>query len=147
MEPARAGGMGDDPTLVWTEDFSVGVPQLDADHRTLFELAAILADASLPIPAQTVTTVLDALAEYTVAHFNREERYQEALGYPGLEGHRLQHRQLIERLDAFRARHAADPSRVDVTELRHFLRRWLVNHVLHEDMKYRWYEEGDYPAP
>ena len=140
-----AGGPGDVPTLDWSEEFSVGVPEIDADHRMLFELIGVLADA--PASQRIVSESLDALAEYVGHHFAREERYQEAIGFPGLAAHRVLHRQLAERLASFRAIHDVDPSRVDVGELRNFLRHWLINHVLHEDMQFRWFVEGHYPDP
>lgn len=146
MNQARQNVPGDDPPLVWSEEFSVGNPQLDADHRTLFALAAMLEDAPSPAPASLIVGVLDALSAYVIGHFEREEHHQAALGFPELEEHREHHAHLMQRLNAFRARYFADPRRLDVAELRRFLRQWLINHVLHEDMKYRWYEEGTYEA-
>lgn len=143
MGEARPNVLGDDPPLLWSEEFSVGVPQLDDDHRTLFELVETLAAAADPVPLELINGILDALAEYVVAHFTREEAHQAALGFPELAKHRELHQQLLARMEAFRARLATDPAGFDVPALRVFLRRWLVSHILHEDMRYRWYEEGD----
>ncbi len=144
MSQARPNMPGDDPPLVWSTEFSVGDPQLDADHRTLFAIAAMLEDAPSPAPATLIVGVLDALSAYVIGHFEREEYHMAELGFPELDSHREHHTQLVQRLNAFRARYFADPKRLDAPELRRFLRQWLINHVLHEDMKYRWFEEGHY---
>lgn len=145
MNYALANVPGDDPPLEWCEEFSVGVAQLDEDHRLLFELVRTIEELPRPLPAERVTGLLDALATYVATHFAREEEHQAAIGFPGLARHRELHRQLIARLESFRRQHASDPRRFDIAALRDFMRRWLINHVLNEDMSYRWFEEGNYP--
>ena len=42
---------------------------------------------------------LKQLEEYSKQHFDREEMYQEVIGYPGLEQHRISHHELIIQLN------------------------------------------------
>lgn len=120
--------------LVWSETYSVGVPALDAEHQVLFELIGMLVDSPRPASPAIVAEILDALAEYAAVHFEREEAYQHSIGYTGMPDHQEHHRQFSRKFSELQQRFANDPNSVPPDELHRFLREWIVQHVLHEDM-------------
>lgn len=122
------------PPLVWSEQYSVGVPALDAEHQLLFEVAGMLIDTPDPVEPRVTAQLLESLAEYAQVHFEREERYQASIGYPGLPGHRQHHRAFSAHIGDLQRQFAENPARVDTCSLRQTLRHWLVQHVMHEDM-------------
>lgn len=120
--------------LVWSEQYSVGVPALDAEHQVLFELIGMLADAPAPASPAIIAEILDALAEYAAVHFEREEAYQQSIGYEALPDHQQHHRQFAAQFADLQQRFKKEPASVPPEELHRFLRNWIVQHVLHEDI-------------
>lgn len=124
--------------IQWTEDMSVGVAQLDDHHRRLIELtnqlgAAIAADNT----EQVTGAVLGELIRYVYYHFGEEERLMEEASYAELSDHRRHHRAMAEHVRGLEERYNNDPGAVITADLHHFLAEWLVNHIRHEDRRYK----------
>lgn len=130
--------------MQWTPSLGVGVAELDEDHKLLIRLIGSLEDAvGYAREEQAIRTVLDTLIEYTVHHFAREEKVMAASGYPDLERHRAEHRELTARVKEVQRRvHGGGASALG-PEVMEFLKEWLTNHILKEDMAYRPYAEGN----
>lgn len=125
--------------IQWSPSFSVGSPILDADHRKLID---ILNEIYEVWTGDSCTVELgrlfDQLLDYTDNHFSREENKLADRDYPGLERHQAEHERLRELVHAFRSRHLAGQQADTLTEeMTKFLKSWLLNHILEEDMKYR----------
>ncbi len=126
-------------TLVqWNEGLETHIPVIDSDHKILVNL---LNQVNACVQAREerfiVSSVLNALVDYTRYHFGREERLQERCGYPGLEQHRKSHLELTGQVDDLRQRFAGDPDQVRANEVEEFLKHWLTDHILDEDFRYR----------
>jgi hemerythrin len=80
------------------ENYVVGLPAIDDDHRQLVQainrIAADIEEASYALCVELFGD-LETAAE---AHFAREEEILERLGYPEIERHRAYHAELIRRL-------------------------------------------------
>jgi hemerythrin-like metal-binding protein len=132
-----AGENAYDRPIAWTPELSVGVPEIDADHKVLIELIGqINHTADMPEAYTVVGTVLAALSDYTEYHFSREERMQEVVGFPTTDTHRECHDILRQQVQHYLALYTANPEGVDTQELFRFLQRWLFEHILKEDMQY-----------
>jgi hemerythrin len=122
--------------LTWSDDYSVGVEEIDDQHKMLFELLNRLFLAAVKREDQQLTIeVLNSLLDYTKTHFGLEERLLEESGYQGLPGHREDHLRFIDKVNGIAQKfHVEDRS---VTfELINFLRNWLQNHIRQSDMEY-----------
>jgi hemerythrin len=122
--------------LAWSDEYSVGVEEIDDQHKMLFELVNRLFLAAVKREDQQLTVeVLKSLVDYTKTHFGLEERLLEESGYQGLPGHREDHLRFIAKIDAIAQKfHVEDRS---VTfELINFLKHWLQNHIRQSDMEY-----------
>jgi hemerythrin len=122
--------------LTWSNEYSVGVEEIDAQHRMLFELLNRLFQAAVKREDQRLTVeVLKSLIDYTKTHFGLEERLLEESGYQGLPGHREDHLRFIAKVNGIAQKfHVEDRS---VTfELINFLKHWLQNHIRQSDMEY-----------
>lgn len=119
----------------WSNRFELGVPFIDADHKALVGLLNRMHDTSRADGDLTdIGGILAALVDYTRYHFAREERAQEAAGYPDLDEHREQHARLaIEARRLFEA-YRRDPGGIDIGDLLDFLSDWLLDHILLHDM-------------
>ncbi len=119
----------------WSSRFELGVPFIDADHKVLVGLLNRMHDASRASGDLTdLGGILSALVDYTRYHFAREERAQDASGYPDIDEHREQHARLsIEARRLFEA-YRRDPGGIDIGDLLDFLSDWLMDHILLHDM-------------
>ena len=116
------------PLLLWKDEFSVGVPAFDADHRQLLDIINTLHDETMSgAPADQLGATCDRLIAHTVAHFANEEAQFE--GYPRAAEHRRMHDKLKERVIAFRQEIAVGNA-LDGTRL---ITDWLAHHITGED--------------
>lgn len=122
--------------IAWKDDYCLGIEKVDGQHRSLFGLlndlfVAVQQDRGPRLVRDTLTR----LVEYTQTHFADEEQFMAHIQYPGLEGHRASHRRLVKRVAGFAVGYRQGPGKDLAMELLHFLRDWLKNHILNEDMK------------
>jgi hemerythrin len=118
--------------IEWREGFRTGIDEIDAEHQQLFAMVKRL-DAS------NVKQMMDDVVEYVVTHFTHEEALMERSGYPGLQRHVEMHENLAVRVSGFLVGGAGWPEQ-RVQELRTFLNKWLVGHILTHDLHFgRWY--------
>ena len=127
------------PFIEWDKSFSVGQPVLDADHKKLIEILNQIYDAWQENSSTLeLGKLFDELLDYTDGHFTREEAKLSARDYEDLDRHHAAHERLRELVMAFRSRHLAGQQADKLTEeMAKFLRSWLVDHILEEDMQYR----------
>lgn len=122
--------------FAWSQEFSVGVDEIDEQHKMLFELLDRLFLAAVKREDQQLTVeVLASLIDYTKTHFALEERLLEESGYPALPGHRLDHQHFIEQVNAMAHKFHVEDRSVTL-DLINFLRNWLQNHIRRSDMAY-----------
>lgn len=132
------------PYIEWQDWMTVGVPLVDADHKLLLDLINQVHDC-LGKPEETINlgSILAALCDYTDYHFQREEKLQETVGYPGLVGHRAMHASLTDQVNEINRRFLAQPASVRGIDVLTFLERWLINHIINQDMAFRPYALGN----
>lgn len=117
------------PYMPWDESYRVGVEEIDAQHRRLFEMVNALHDACGPEcdPALVMRAARE-LTEYTRHHFATEEKYMDEYQYAGRDAHLEEHMRCSMRaVDFFAQGVAGDPDTAG--EMLTFLRGWLLDHV------------------
>ncbi len=117
--------------LIWDEILSVGVEEVDEDHRRLLELFNLLNRATeAGRTPEYVAAVLEELIHCTAWHFSHEERLMLEHGYEGLAEHRQEHRELMQGVRALQQK--VQQTGVTQEDLQ-YLERWLTQHILSED--------------
>lgn len=125
-----------EPLVKWSAALSVGLDEVDDQHKILVGLlndlhAAILAHHG----SAECRKILDRLAEYTRVHFTTEEGLMRLLKYPGLEMHHKQHEELLNEVVALQEK--LDKGTASITfELLHFLKVWLSKHITESDKRF-----------
>ena len=123
--------------LVWKPSLELGVAEIDAQHKALFEVAGRFSAA---VEARESVAVLEELfaflAEYALDHFAAEERLMREVGYPELARHMQEHtlfkRQLASLVPQWSSEGA---SPAVLMALRGFLELWLNEHVSTTDQR------------
>lgn len=131
----------------WRDDYNVGVSDIDEQHLELVSLINRLHRAIRDHKASSqVRRTLDELVEYTRTHFAIEERLMRESNYPDYENHRGYHEALIDQIRTLQEK--LDSGEASITfELLHFLRVWLIRHILEVDKHFGAYfiEHGTRP--
>ncbi|HEX9702815.1 MAG TPA: bacteriohemerythrin [Rhodospirillales bacterium] len=126
--------------ILWTNNYSVGVDVLDADHIMIFSLINHIDEAHQSgTDERAIGRILQVLMDRATAHFRREERLMEDHGYPDLEAHVAEHRRIMDELQRLHSAYQANPSAQVSREIVELLAEWLDGHVLKTDMRYRPY--------
>ncbi len=124
------------PPIQWTPAMSVGVPELDNDHRRLVGLLNLLAETDEEEDIGVIEEVLDELVVYTTEHFAREEEYMRATNFPGLYEHIAIHEALTRKVEELRMKFFMGEIEHLGKETLAFMKEWLATHILKEDMQY-----------
>ncbi len=129
------------PLMQWTQAMSVGLEELDDDHKVLIKVINDLAaNAGNAARRDVVRQCLLSLRRYAEFHFAREEKVMSACKYPGLDPQKIEHRDFVKRIQEVTSRFDEDTTgSVEVVNeaLLSFLKEWLNHHILIEDMAYR----------
>lgn len=124
--------------IEWRQGFKVNIEQVDNEHQHLFALVKAL---NLDSVQQTVEELLD----YVVVHFSNEQELMEKSGYPAFEQHLKLHEDFAGHVADFLGSSDAW-SEERVQELRRFLNKWLVGHIMTHDLRFgKWYAEHATP--
>ena len=113
----------------WSKMYAVFVPDLDAEHQSIFRLAAELHQAVVgDAPADQARAILRELIASEEDHFAHEERLMRSTHYPALAWHRGQHDTVRKRVKEFAPR-IEEGERQAALLLLEFLSGWLRNHL------------------
>ncbi len=120
--------------IQWRKALSVGVPELDADHRKLIRYFNELQEArQAGGDFKASARVMINLVRYTDAHFRREEKAMVAVSYPDFNDHKKEHDagrlQVLRMAQGFveNPRGGVDDRMMD------FLSDWLTDHIIESD--------------
>lgn len=122
--------------LEWDDSLSVGIQEIDEQHKVLVVLLNELHEAITSHHGREhCGEVLNRLIEYTRIHFAVEESLMRILHYPGYEVHKAEHEALINQaMDIYR-RYTQDNVNISI-ELLYFLKSWLGEHIIKSDKEY-----------
>jgi hemerythrin len=120
----------------WKSEYSVRLPEIDAQHQRLFALASELHVAMSQGKGKTVLEpALARLIEYTKVHFADEEKLMRRYNYPDSDAHKILHDQLTAKVLDFQDRFVHQEACLTV-DLMEFLQNWLAHHINGSDQKY-----------
>jgi hemerythrin-like metal-binding protein len=95
---------GNMPIVDWSDEYSVNVAEIDAQHKELLELVnGLHAAVESCIGKDDLKEMLLNLARFVRNHFEAEEKLMKQHGYPGLGKHHREHRILLRHLDELAA--------------------------------------------
>ena len=80
-------------------------------------------------------STLTELAQYTVEHFQTEEKLMTAARYQHLDAHKREHEKLVAEVVAFQRQFESGSVTITL-DLMNFLSDWLINHIKGVDRRY-----------
>jgi len=130
--------MGEKAFFAWSDAMSVGIAEIDDQHKTLVDILNRLFHAVVQRESNEITIeILDTLVDYTKTHFGLEEKLLQEAGYDPAEfaAHQREHRAFIEKISTAANKHLVEGKSVSF-EIINFLKHWLQEHILITDKKY-----------
>lgn len=123
------------PLVEWGSDFSVGVEDIDHQHKQIVAMINKLYDAIKAGSSRAACAgILTEMIDYANVHFATEDSYMERLGYPDAEEHRLEHQEFGAKCADFAEGVAS--GRISLSlDIGKFLLHWLYDHIRKVDMK------------
>jgi hemerythrin-like metal-binding protein len=122
-------------SFAWKEEYSLGQPDIDREHKALFRMAQELNEAMLRAGAHEELSGLFArLVAYAKFHFANEERLMRDAHYTGAASHVREHERFAARVAALERDFEAGQAAV-TEETMEFLRGWLNHHILGTDQQ------------
>jgi hemerythrin-like metal-binding protein len=119
----------------WKDEYSLGHPEIDNQHKRLFKLADDLHVAmSQGKGRDALSATLANLINYTKIHFATEERLMQQYHYPDYAQHQQVHDKLTAQVVQFQKEFEATRSAMTV-QIIQFLKDWLVHHIGQTDKK------------
>ena len=122
--------------IEWRDDFSVGLPEVDHEHR---EMIAMINTLQLEAASGAeIASVLAALGEIHArisAHFALEEKCMTSLGYEGYPEHKVDHEKLLDDIRDI-MEEVATSGRFDPAVLGAQLSAWFVGHFSTLDARF-----------
>ena len=121
--------------MQWTPDLSVGIQEIDDQHKELFGQLNGLSEAMMKgMGKGEIGKLLDFLGAYVVTHFGAEERQMARQNYPSLASHRAKHQELIADFTKFRTEFDTAGAKLSlVLDLNSKLVAWLKTHICGTD--------------
>ena len=120
------------------EEYKIGVPKIDEQHKRLFELAdkayMLLKDELVVDKYDKIIQIIDELKEYTIFHFKSEEKYMQSINYKRLFTQKIEHDKFIKSLEEIDYKNIDENQDESLIEILNFLNDWLTEHILKTDM-------------
>ncbi len=122
--------------ITWSDNMSVGNMMIDQQHKRLVEMVNTIYQAiSQGKGDEVMNDTLSGLITYTKNHFIQEEKFMQQIGFPGLAAHQKIHQDLTAKAQDIADQIKAG-KRVSSVTVANFLKQWLTDHIMKEDMKY-----------
>jgi hemerythrin len=118
----------------WNSAYSVGIEEIDNQHRELLRLFSIVENAiQMKQGWSTVHYGLIEVRAFAKFHFKFEEALMRLYGFPDYAGHGEVHERILKRTEV--VEHAS--LQVDAEDqVMKFFRDWLIDHIQGADRAY-----------
>lgn len=123
--------------IEWRESLSIGVEEIDNQHKTLlshFDQLLKACEAGKGI--DELKNLIGFLDGYVIKHFSDEEHLQRLHRYPGYAAHKLEHVSFVARLKDLKQEIDTEGVAIHhVIETNHLLLKWLIHHISTVDVQ------------
>ena len=138
LQGGRHGGTRQSFMLEWKSDYETGVPELDTQHRVLFDninrIGKLLEKPE--IDRAEAAYLLNFLEQYAAQHFSGEETCMARFRCPAHARNKTEHKMFMEILEIARGEfESTDKPRKVLERLHESMVWWINDHILKVDIK------------
>ncbi|MGC7872902.1 bacteriohemerythrin [Desulfosporosinus sp. SYSU MS00001] len=124
--------------LEWKEEYSIGVEQIDEQHKHLFEIGNkiydLLENYLYVDKYDRIVAIIRELKDYTKYHFQAEEDYMIELKYPRYFSQKVEHDDFIKKIEEIDLESLDRDQDKHIREILTFVFDWVLEHILKKDM-------------
>lgn len=124
------------PLLEWSDDFLIGIRELDYEHKILIEdINKFHAELLEHAGKDNIEDTLGGIHARMQAHFALEENFMKRHDYPHLVAHKAEHNRLLDDYTEYMIRFKRGDGEEWGIMIGNILKDWIVNHILVSDKK------------
>jgi hemerythrin len=122
--------------IIWNSKLSVEVNSIDIQHKKLISLINDFYDnITNRSNSENIAKILTGLKNYTIEHFDYEEKLMKQFQYPLYNSHKKEHEFFINKVKEIEKK-LNEGKLVLSLDVTSFLFDWLKNHIQVSDKKY-----------
>ncbi len=126
----------DQNKLIWSDDYSVNIKEMDEQHKKLVEIINKHSTAvKSKEESKVLKNTLKGLLEYIGVHFKREEEIMMQHEFPEYNPHKEGHSYINQEVDDLCMRYMKGDENTAFL-VASLMKDWLFNHICNEDKKY-----------
>jgi hemerythrin-like metal-binding protein len=123
--------------LEWSDEMSVGIPEIDEDHKRFISLIDELNHSITErMKATEIKKRLQHVIEDANQHFRQEEKFFRERLYPNAEGHARSHNNIRNTLKQIEDSFIPYGLEAEWLDAALIIKQILINHIITEDMQY-----------
>lgn len=123
--------------IEWSSKYSVGIDQIDQQHKQLFDTINNLHDAmKVGKGKEQVKETIAFLKNYVIEHFKTEENLMKQFGYLRYSSQKKEHDDFVNYIKDFETKYNQGSLSLTL-EVMNFLSNWMKQHILQEDFAYK----------
>ncbi|MEQ1602420.1 MAG: hemerythrin family protein [Methylophilaceae bacterium] len=133
--PGTKQNLKAEPEIIpWDKSYEIGHELIDSQHRIfLMILNKLIKSIAQGVTKEYMFRTLMELKKYAEFHFISEENVMLDCGYLNVNQHQHIHSELLFEFTVLSDRVAQ--GRAEPDEVVSFIKGWLLNHILHEDIQ------------
>ncbi|MBC8270095.1 MAG: bacteriohemerythrin [Rhodospirillaceae bacterium] len=123
-------------SIIWTDDFLIGIAELDYEHRMLIKDINLLhQELSRHDSQDKIKDTLGDIHARMQAHFALEEHFMLENNYPHYIEHKTEHNDLLDEYTGFLVHFESEGDTPSYLQAEEILNRWIVDHIVTSDKK------------
>ncbi len=129
-------GADEDRRIIWSDDFLIGIEELDYEHRCLIEdINKLHGELLAYVDLDRIKDTLGRIHSRIQAHFALEERFMVARGHSLYPEHKAEHERLLDEYTELMTKFEREPNLGAREAIEGVLRHWIVGHIVTSDKK------------
>ncbi len=125
-----------DQSIVWSDEYLIGIEELDYEHRCLIEdINKLHRNLLEHVAMDRIEDTLGSIHARMQAHFALEERVMASHEYPHYPEHKAEHERLLDEYTERMTKFERDPNLSDREAIQGVLCQCIVSHILTSDKK------------
>ncbi|MBJ6800646.1 bacteriohemerythrin [Geomonas propionica] len=133
----------------WRDDLSIGMLEIDVQHKLLFDKFNAFVNAYQSNQDQDeIMRMFWFLEAYAVTHFKEEEKLMQQVRFPDFVAHRDKHLVFIDQINQLKERLKVEGlSQNLVSTMTNFITSWLIDHISTMDRAIGRFVNNSAPSP
>ena len=128
--------------LEWLESFTIGIEQIDNDHKEILKIMRSIKDAIENERYEECVELLNDLVDLAMAHFLREEEYLAKVSYPYIEEHIHYHQELLLKVKSVKVICTEFDHQDGLEKCFNGMATFLIDDIIAGDLKFKSYLEA-----